>query len=463
MRAPVGVELVAITGIPGAAAAKLRIVVAPGVELPAVAARRAAQARKHGVDAALGHGVGGGAVDLLQQGFGTGHHGADGGLHIVLPGPLVLLGLKQAWDVERTGRHQRIAAVGALVVVQAGGPVRGDAAFHTGTQHGGACVTLRVHTWAVVKMVGAVGIHRTGAEFPVAVELPIHRGVECLLLEGIAVRVVVAERHGRVGGRETLVVGVRHTECVTHIVLATTQSGTQFAVAVAAQGDGGKRGKPLGATAREDLHHTPCGVGAIQSGRRAFEHFDALDHVDRDVVPHRCAGRGRAVTHTVDQQDGVARFGAANENTRRFATSTVGRHLHRRGTRQHFRQCAASGAFDGFAVHHHHFAGELVGAGGDTGGGDHGFRQGSNLCGGQHGQCRQHSQGEHGQACTVQSVFHEGETSAKCPHQRPRQCMGFTAVRSRARGRTTTLLAGIRAGGATSTTFPAAHPCSQWF
>ena len=46
----------------------------------------------------------------------------------------------------------------------------------------------------------------------------------------------------------------------------------------------------------------------------------------------------------------------------------------------------------------------------------------------------------------------------KSPHCRPRQCLSVTA----ARGRATTLLAGIRAGGTTSIAFPSACSNAQW-
>ena len=124
MGAPLAVELIAITCIPCVAATELRVVVMAHINLPGVRPGRATKPRKYAIDASLRDTVGRRAVDFLPQRLYASNHGTNGCHNIVLPTPLVLGGLKQAWNIEGLGRRQGIAPIHAIVVVQARRPVR---------------------------------------------------------------------------------------------------------------------------------------------------------------------------------------------------------------------------------------------------------------------------------------------------------------------------------------------------
>src|SRR5690606_41670761 len=61
---------------------------------------------------------------------------------------------------------------------------------------------------------------------------------------------------------------------------------------------------------------------------------------------HGGARRGRTVAHAVDEQDGVARLGAADEDIAAFTAPPVGGHLHACGAHQHFGEGLAGHLLD---------------------------------------------------------------------------------------------------------------------
>ena len=426
MRAPGGVDLVAVARVAGAVRAKLRVVVAPRIQLPAVGTGLAGQPGKRGVDAACVDRIGLRAVDLLLQGFQPGHHRARAGLDVVLPGPLVLRGFKQPRQVKRAGCHQRLAAVHPLAEVEAGGPGGGDLAVEPGAQHVAAQGAGSVGAQAVVEVLGTFGIQQAGVQRPVGCQGPVHRGVQGFLVKTVAVGVVVAKRHRRVGGREPAIARHRAAQRIAHGIGACLHTGRHRPVTMAAQRHLGRGAQARGAAHGKDLHHAADRIGTVQGGCGALEHLDTLDLVQRQVVPDRRARRGRAITHAVDQQQGVARLGAADEDVAGIATAPVGAQLHRHQPCQHLGQGASGRTFDIFAVNNNDLAGQRIGAGGHAGSGDHhlfelGLRH--------RRQCSGQGQGEHGQARGGEHSFHGIRLTAIGLPRRPRQGLSVKVAR----------------------------------
>jgi hypothetical protein len=138
----------------------------------------------------------------------------------------------------------------------------------------------------------------------------------------------------------------------------------------------------------------------------ALEDLDALDRVQRQAAPHRRAGRGRAIAHAVDQQDGVARFGAADEDVAALATAAVGGHLHARGAHQHFGQRLASHLFDVGALDDGDVAHQAIHPRGRAAGGDDGIGERGNGTLRKGGRSGRQAQQESGLAPRRDTGFH---------------------------------------------------------
>ena len=105
------------------------------------------------------------------------------------------------------------------------------------------------------------------------------------------------------------------------------------------------------ALAREQLDYAANGIRAIDRRRRAAQHFDTVDVRQRNLLPHRTAGRLRVHAHTVDVNRREAPLSAAQKHVSRVANAAVARNLYARQTRQHIDDAGSSAVFDGFTVH----------------------------------------------------------------------------------------------------------------
>ena len=141
-----------------------------------------------------------------------------------------------------------------------------------------------------------------------------------------------------------------HAQAAVERSTAEAGAGSNFTVVAAAQGGAGLRVQTRLPTARENLYHAAHRVRAVQPRHRAAHDLDALDGIQRDVVPTGRAQGGRPVAHAVDQQQCVARFQPAQGNRSGFSQAPVAPELHAALGGQQLGQRAASRGLDARSV-----------------------------------------------------------------------------------------------------------------
>ena len=206
------------------------------------------------------------------------------------------------------------------------------------------------------------------------------------------------------------------------------------------------------------------GPVAVQHGGTAANHFNALDRIDVDTRQTRAAQVGLIDLDAIHNH----RLVAASGGTKTAQVQTVVAapiEVEPTGHAQQLDDGLVDGgharALDLGGGYHAHAKRQCVGGLGETGGRHHDGRQlGRRHHGlrarGRKGKSGGQRQRQRAAAHKESTSFHNEEAKPeKCSVRRPRRHLSVTAARTRA----ATVLAGIRAGGATSIAFPSA--CSK--
>ena len=203
------------------------------------------------------------------------------------------------------------------------------------------------------------------------IDLQPHAGVA----RGAAVAVVVRVGGGDGAGVEAVAALMRDAERIVQRARAAAHAGLGRACAVAAQADlGVGRGRAF-ALLGEELHHAADGVGAIDGGRRAAQHFDAVNLRQRDLLPRRAAGGLRIDPHAVDIDGREAALRPAQENAGGAADAAAAGELHPRQACQQVGHAHGAAALDGVTVEHGNVGHQVGERAFGARGGHHGLAQ----------------------------------------------------------------------------------------
>ena len=290
-----------------------------------------------------------GALHVLLHTLGEQQRRAQRCGDLVLPAQLLLRGADVAEAGKGRRAGQRVVVVHRARQPDHRAPALPHRAGQLGRQHLGTQLGAGIGAGAVVQLRRALRLEQGGLGAP-GTQLQAQAAVDAALLEAVVVGVVAAEGHAGVGGREAVAAAVLQAQAAVEAAAAEAGTACQFAVALAAHRGHGFGHETGPAAPREDLDHAADGVRAVQARERPTHDLDALDAVERDVVPAGRAQRGRAVAHAVDQQQRVAALEPAQRHRGRLAQPAVAPELQPALAGQQLGQRAARSRLDARAV-----------------------------------------------------------------------------------------------------------------
>ena len=378
--APARRQLQAIAQAIGGKAAKLRVIVPAHIGLPRVATGAAIHADKSGIDRAPIDRVVVRGVHLLLQALPPGQHRTHGGGQLVVPLKFGLAGVQVAVAPGGLPIHE---LVGRFTDRHGARPDWQKFAFEREPAHFGAHVGVRIlGAGAIIHPGFALRLQPLPFDAPVGIQSVAQRHLGGGLLQAIAVGVVAEHILGI--GRGNAVLGhTAEVHLVVKTVLLTTQPHGAGCVAVFAQRHLGIGQQWLAcalAALGKHLDDPAHGFAAVQGRGRAFDHFNALDQLQRQVGQHRRCRVGRAVAHAIDQQQAVVAARTAQKNTLRLAAPAVAGQLHTGQALQHFgHRAARAHRIQLCAGNDGHIGQSCIQTAFGACGGDHGFLQRSLL------------------------------------------------------------------------------------
>ncbi len=174
------------------------------------------------------------------------------------------------------------------------------------------------------------------------------------------------------GGVEATIGGVLHAQIVVEDAGLAREPGPALEGARIAGGDVGRRDRPAGALAGDDIDHAAHGARAVEARHRAADHLDAIDVAERVDAKIVGAVRVRRIVdrHAVAQHQHLVGVGAADERAGVAALAARLHDVHPRHRAQRLDQRAVAAGVDGRAIDDGDAGGDLVDQRGDAGGGD---------------------------------------------------------------------------------------------
>src|SRR3569623_7764 len=124
------------------------------------------------------------------------------------------------------------------------------------------------------------------------------------------------------------------------------------------------------AAAGDDVDHAADGLGAVQAGAWAFDDFDVINHLGRNVLQRGAADGAGIDLDAIDHHQGVIAVGAPDEHRRGLAGAAVAADVDAGVEAQQIGDVDCGAAFDGGAVDDDHRRQRLIGDLRGAGGGD---------------------------------------------------------------------------------------------
>ena len=335
--------------------AELGIVVAARPDLPEMRARRAVPAQHQGIGAALQAGIDIGRVYGFAQALDGDQAASERQGQVVLPDHLVLARAEGIAVLANRGRRRGDRVVLAATQAQFALPGFGQARAgeHAMGDDPGPRLPIQVGGRpAAVEVADAVAFDAVGADLDALPRAPGGGQRQAAARKTVAVRVV--GRAVRIGdGIDPLGARVGHAHGIVELSDAVGMGQRQFPAAAAADPGAGFQARGVGCAPGGDADHAADGIGTVQCRRRSAQDFDAFDLGQRNCFQRALPQRGRTDAQAVEQDQGMAGVGAADEYAFRGAAAAGARQLDPRRARQQVAEGGRRpGLLDGLAVDH---------------------------------------------------------------------------------------------------------------